>query len=108
MNERKWCLKEARDWIIHACMEERHRTPDAPCLFLTFPQPQSPDTPPDALVLEAFRLLEAERVVTGHVVEAHNTPPIGINKLCLTPQAVQAIEGSGSEKKGLIGFDDSV
>jgi len=106
VNERTWRLKEAEDWIIRACMEKRRRTPNEPCLRLMFPLPVSPDAPPDTLIREAFVLLEAMGVVTGGLIQTANAGPIGINRLCLTPQAVERIEAHENEEKPRIGFDD--
>jgi hypothetical protein len=94
---KQWTLSKAREWMIGKCVERYRAEPDSPVLHIPFHQPPSPDAPPDGLVLRAFRLLEEEGIVTGHIIGTDNTDAIWIRDLQLSDRAILELESPESD-----------
>jgi hypothetical protein len=66
--------------------------------------------PPDGLVLRAFRVLERDGLVTGHVIDADNTDALWIRDLQLSDQGILQLEAAADSKpddpRDSIGFSN--
>lgn len=104
----QWTLHEAREWMWGRCIEQYRADPANPVFHITFHKEVPPTVPPDSLLMRAFRLLEGEGLVTGHMVGADNTEAIAIRNLQLSDRAILGLEASASEgqreEKREIGF----
>jgi len=90
----QWTLPQVVDWLVNECVERYRSGPLDPGLHVSFHQGPSQGVPPDALVSRAFRILEGDGVVTGHVIDADNTDAVCIRDLQLTDRAILKLESS--------------
>lgn len=105
---RQWTLKQTIEWLWTACAQRYIANPSDPAWHIAFHQLPSPDTPPDGLILSAFRALETDGLVTGYVIDADNTDALWIRDLQLSDKGVlqveEATESQKRPKRSDIGF----
>lgn len=93
-----WSLKQTIEWLWTACAERYFANPSDPAWHVAFHQSPSPGTPPDELILRAFRVLEKQGLVAGHVVDADNTAALCIRDLQLSDQGILQLEAAADPK----------
>jgi hypothetical protein len=96
---RQWTLRQTIEWLWAACAERYIANPSGPAWHIAFHQSPSLDTPPDRLVLRAFRVLETDGLITGHVIDADNTDALWIRDLQLSDQGILQLEAAADSKQ---------
>lgn len=93
-----WTLNQTIEWLWASCAKRYLANPSDPGCHIEFHQAPSLDTPPDGLVLRAFRVLEAQGLVTGHVIDADNTDALWIRDCQLSDQGILQLEAAADSK----------
>ena len=108
---KQWTLKQTIEWLWNSCAERYLANPSDPGWHIAFHQLPSQGTPPDGLILRAFRVLETDGLVTGHVIDADNTDALWIRDLQLSDQGILRLEAAADSQPGAarssIGFTDN-
>jgi hypothetical protein len=106
MGAGEWTLESTKKWLLEKCVSARIEHTEEPAIRIKFRPEHGAETPPDHLIWEAFQLLKARGLITGHPVTADNVGmlPIWLDGVKLAPEGAEALESREEQGADQIAF----